>query len=358
MPARSFVTRYWDRFRKSMRARLKATSLHDCSGVATPSGRSHNLQASTASKDIITKPSDEGTTGSLMPRPQRESLLISSHNDNRYGLIPQCELNEACPDSDHSKPAGISLKEHVYGIKPVFAKHPQARGTETAGTAFYVGMGYFLTCAHNVAWIGSSAQPQKRDTRRTIFIAIPPLCYEKDAVSKEKRIEVDFVGSAFLDDFKDEGKFYIDDIESPTDRDLAVVKVRPEDMHLFDNIPILKPAYLNMSSPTGIALSAINGACDYTDDEVERYQGEFVPSKDDFEKAVRRLKPGHVTEWMTKSFKSIPNASGDTAYVAFQISTTPGSSGSLLSQDGRLVGMEAPTSPVNLCIIKIPSGVL
>lgn len=281
-----------------------------------------------------------------------ESLLLSDHGGSRYGLIPQCELKEACNEADWH---ALSLEQHIYAIKVAFdsEKFPTAKGEEFVGTAIYVGKGYFITCAHNVAWPGSSENQESikaGHTRRRLFIVVKlPALYGKDAAKNEERIEVDLVKSAFVGEPKNNGRFFVKDIATPSPQDLAVVKVRPDDLHHFENISVLKPALPNKSKR--IALSAINGPLEYHVEVLNRFEEGLAPKEDDFNKAVECLRPGFVTEWITDSLDLMPsNKDGSEAtFVGFRISTTPGSSGSLLSQDGRFVGVHVcgPPAPIN-----------
>src|SRR5690606_17990900 len=94
-------------------------------------------------------------------------------------------------------------------------------------------------------------------TTITVYIRIPT---ETGSVAEKEgsvTIEVDFLGSAFAGDpIK---KYFIDEIENPDRKDLAVLRAKEEDRYIFEEIPTLKPALLDPDA--GITLTVVNGSC-------------------------------------------------------------------------------------------------
>ncbi|RPA72914.1 hypothetical protein BJ508DRAFT_419221 [Ascobolus immersus RN42] len=290
-------------------------------------------------KDILPVPVYDHPTGRRMDTNTREALIPCKDTEgNRYGLIPGSKLQESSSDS---------MKEYVYGLRTVFdsEKFPEAKGHEFIGTAIYVGMGYFVTCAHNVAHPGNGDLP--RYTRLRVYITFPQSDIPDTIGIKE--IEVDFKGSAIAGDPQNE--LFIDNIKSPNAKDLAILRVREHDKHHFENIPILKPALLDDNGK--VTLTAINGPCAYTLDEIHRYADYCAPQADNFKEAVKQLRPGFVTEWVADRVESAPRRKfwdgSSPPVVSYQISTTPGSSGSLLSQNGKFVAVHScgPEQPID-----------
>ncbi|RPA74558.1 hypothetical protein BJ508DRAFT_332968 [Ascobolus immersus RN42] len=175
----------------------------------------------------------------------------------------------------------------------------------------------------------------------------PPLHYDGKQ-HKEEGIEVDLLGTAFDETLTSASTIYLEDIPVPSAQDFAVVKVRPEDMHHFDEIPTLKPADAKTSKP--VLFSAINGPAEYTESVCNWYKRELIPTKFEFDSAVERLKPGHVTEWITPERLQVGYCEANQAtFARYRLFTSPGCSGSLISQDKRFVGIHvcAAQAPVD-----------
>lgn len=203
-----------------------------------------------------------------------------------------------------------------------------------------------LTCAHNLAKLKS----EKSFDGMAVYVRLPGrtpegLLYidEKDN-SASRRITVDFVASAYNGE---DPLIYMEEFLSIPEnhqKDLALLRVRPDDRQYFraldedpNSLLTIQPAD-RLAQDKPIILSAINGTLYPTDDEIDAYSESCTPLSADFKIAVNELRPNFVTEFETVQ----PTAVNEINYpgcLGYAISTTPGSSGGLLSQDGKIVGM-------------------